>query len=183
MEEREALRRMKENDDKAAFAFLYNLYWPKVYNFARLYIITLYDVEDIVQEVFIRFWEGRSSIDEDQNMEGYLFIIIRNLIFNCSRKKLNEDFYKMTILDAIEESYNIEEELDAANLKVYIDSLIDLLPPRQQEVFRLSRDKQLSYKEIAAELQISERTVENHISEALKFLKKNIRMYMLFVAY
>jgi len=57
-----------------------------------------------------------------------------------------------------------------------------MLPPRQQEVFRLSRDEELSYREIAERLQISERTVEHHISDALKFLRKNIKLYLLFLS-
>lgn len=182
MEERDTLDKIKHNSDKAAFADLYNRYWAKVYNFTKLYVISTYDAEEIVQEVFVRIWEGRALIDTEQNFEGYLFIIIRNLIFNHSRKKLNEEFYKMTVLEAVEESYNIEEELDAANLKIYIDSLVALLSPRQQEVFRLSRDQHLSHKEIALRLNISEKTVECHISDALKFLKKNLRLYMLFLS-
>lgn len=182
MEERDTLDKIKHNSDKAAFADLYNRYWAKVYNFTKLYVISTYDAEEIVQEVFVRIWEGRALIDTEQNFEGYLFIIIRNLIFNHSRKKLNEEFYKMTVLEAVEESYNIEEELDAANLKIYIDSLVSLLSPRQQEVFRLSRDQHLSHKEIASRLNISEKTVECHISDSLKFLKKNLRLYMLFLS-
>ena len=77
---------------------------------------------------------------------------------------------------------DIEEELDAANLRTHIESLISMLPPRQQEVFRLSRDEELSYREIAEKLQISERTVEHHISDALKFLRKNIKLYTLFLS-
>ncbi len=182
MEEKDALKKIKENNDKVAFTYLYNLYWPKVYSFAKLYVLSSFDAEEIVQEVFVKLWEGRLFINEEQNFEGYLFIIIRNLIFNHSRKKLNEDFYKMTVLEAVEESYNIEEELDTANLKTYIDSLVSLLSPRQQEVFRLSRDCQLSHKEIAMKLHISEKTVECHIADALKFLKKNLRLYMVFLS-
>lgn len=182
MEEKDALRELRDNSDKTAFAYLYNLYWRKVYNFTKLYIVSSLDAEEIVQEVFVKLWENRASINVEQNFAGYLFIIIRNLIFNLSRKKLNEEFYKMSVLEAVEESYDMEGELDAANLKVYIDSLIALLSPRQQEVFRLSRDRQLSHKEIAALLQISEKTVECHIAETLKFLKKNIRLYLLFLS-
>lgn len=182
MEEKDALRQLRDNSDKTAFAYLYDLYWRKVYNFTKLYIVSSADVEEVVQEVFAKLWENRASINVEQNFAGYLFIIIRNLIFNISRKKLNEEFYKMSVLEAVEESYDMEGELDAANLKIYIDSLIALLSPRQQEVFRLSRDQQLSHKEIAALLQISEKTVECHIADALKFLKKNIRLYLIFLS-
>ena len=57
----------------------------------------------------------------------------------------------------------------------------DRLPPRQQEVFKMSRDEHLTYKEIATRLNISEKTVERHINEAIKFLKKNIMLYLIFI--
>ena len=174
MNEKEAIIKLKTCNDKAAFAFLYRSYWAKVYNFTRLYITSAVDVEEIVQEVFIKIWENREALDEEQNFAGYLFITMRNLVFNRSRKNLNEPFYQLSVIEAVEESYDIEEELDAA--------LISMLPPRQQEVFRLSRDEELSYREIAERLQISERTVEHHISDALKFLRKNIKLYLLFLS-
>ena len=172
MNEKEAIIKLKTCNDKAAFAFLYRSYWAKVYNFTRLYITSAVDVEEIVQE----------ALDEEQNFAGYLFITMRNLVFNRSRKNLNEPFYQLSVIEAVEESYDIEEELDAANLRTHISALISMLPPRQQEVFRLSRDEELSYREIAERLQISERTVEHHISDALKFLRKNIKLYLLFLS-
>ena len=182
MNEKEAIIKLKTCNDKAAFAFLYRSYWAKVYNFTRLYITSAVDVEEIVQEVFIKIWENREALDEEQNFAGYLFITMRNLVFNRSRKNLNEPFYQLSVIEAVEESYDIEEELDAANLRTHISALISMLPPRQQEVFRLSRDEELSYREIAERLQISERTVEHHISDALKFLRKNIKLYLLFLS-
>ena len=163
MNEKEAIIKLKTCNDKAAFAFLYRSYWAKVYNFTRLYITSAVDVEEIVQEVFIKIWENREALDEEQNFAGYLFITMRNLVFNRSRKNLNEPFYQLSVIEAVEESYDIEEELDAANLRTHISALISMLPPRQQEVFRLSRDEELSYREIAERLQISERTVEHHL--------------------
>ena len=171
MNEKEAIIKLKTCNDKAAFAFLYRSYWAKVYNFTRLYITSAVDVEEIVQEVFIKIWENREALDEEQNFAGYLFITMRNLVF-----------YQLSVIEAVEESYDIEEELDAANLRTHISALISMLPPRQQEVFRLSRDEELSYREIAERLQISERTVEHHISDALKFLRKNIKLYLLFLS-
>ena len=94
---------------------------------------------------------------------------------------MNEDFYKVTVLAALEEPYDVEEEIDAHNLQEYIDRLIDELPPRRREIFNLGRKEQKSYKEIAILLNISEKTVENQISEALKYLKKNITLLLLFI--
>lgn len=180
MDEKKAITRIK-NGDKEAFTFLYQRYWSKVYNFTNLYILSPDASEEIVQEVFIKLWENREDIDEHKNFDGYLFIITRNLIFNHSRQDFNRLFYQATMLKAVEESYSVEEELETADLREYIHSLIDMLPPRQQEVFRMSREDQLTYNEIAQKLQISEKTVERHMTEALKFLRKNLQMYTLFL--
>ena len=87
----------------------------------------------------------------------------------------------MTVLSAMDTSYDLEEELTAYNLGEYIDHLIEELPERRRVIFNLSRKEHKSYKEIAFQLNISEKTVENQISEALKFLKKNIMLLIWFI--
>ena len=153
----------------------------KVYHFCGLYLNNRDVAEDVVQEVFIKVWESREFIREDDNFKGLLFVITRNLIFNQHRKNVNEDFYKMTVLSAMETSYDLEEEITAYNLGEYIDHLIEELPERRRVIFNLSRKEHKSYKEIAFQLNISEKTVENQISEALKFLKKNIMLLIWFI--
>ena len=181
MNDKEVLLGLKAGD-KEAFEHLYRQYYQKVYNFACLYNTSSVEVEEIVQEVFVKLWESRDFIDADKNFEGYLFIITRNFIFNSSRRFFNEAFYQVTVLEAMDESYNIEEELEASDLQNHLKALMDMLPPRQREVFLLSRTEHLTYKEIAARLQISEKTVEHHISDALKFLKKNLLIYSMFLS-
>ncbi|MCQ9159566.1 RNA polymerase sigma-70 factor [Parabacteroides distasonis] len=171
MEERQIIKSLKEGD-REAFSMLYKQYWEKVYHFCGLYLNNRDVAEDVVQEVFIKVWESREFIREDDNFKGLLFVITRNLIFNQHRKNVNEDFYKMTVLSAMETSYDLEEEITAYNLGEYIDHLIEELPERRRVIFNLSRKEHKSYKEIAFQLNISEKTVENQISEALKFLKK-----------
>lgn len=180
MSEKELVISLK-NGDERAFTALYKLYWSKVYNFSRLYLSSIAEVEEIVQQVFVKVWETRDFLREDEHFKGYLFIITRNLIFNQFRKSFNEKAYRLTVLEASLESYNIEDELNAADLKEFIQRLVCELPPRQQEVFKMSRDAHLTYKEIASRLNISEKTVERHINEAIKFLKKNILLYLIFI--
>ena len=139
------------------------------------------DAEDVVQEVFVKVWETRDFLRADDNFKGYLFIITRNLIFNQFRKSFNENAYKLTVLSAAMDYYDMEDELSAADLKEFIKRMVGELPPRQQEVFKMSRDEHLTYKEIATRLNISEKTVERHINEAIKFLKKNIMLYLIFI--
>ena len=180
MKERQIIKSLKEGD-REAFSMLYKQYWEKVYHFCGLYLNNRDVAEDVVQEVFIKVWESREFIREDDNFKGLLFVITRNLIFNQHRKNVNEDFYKMTVLSAMETSYDLEEEITAYNLGEYIDHLIEELPERRRVIFNLSRKEHKSYKEIAFQLNISKKTVENQISEALKFLKKNIMLLIWFI--
>lgn len=180
MVDKDLIRQLKQSDHNA-FTSLYERYWRQVYNFCRLYLNNRSVAEEVVQEVFIRIWESRDFIKEEENFKGLLFIITRNQIFNRHRKNVNEDFYKMTVIAAMENSYNMEEEIEARDLSEYIDRLIEELPPRRREIFNLSRKEHKSYKEIAGLLQISEKTVENQIGEALKYLKRNISLLTFFI--
>ncbi|MEG1563144.1 MAG: RNA polymerase sigma-70 factor [Bacteroides sp.] len=181
MDERTLVLQLKEGNENA-FTTLYQTYWGKVYKFSRLYLTSTAEVEEVVQDVFVKVWEARMFIKEDEHFKGFLFIITRNVIFNQFRKSFNEDAYKLTVLKSASESYGIEEEMEASDLQVYIHKLIDELPSRQREVFQLSREKHLSYKEIASQLNITEKTVERHINEALKFLRKNVYLFSLFLS-
>ena len=97
MEERELILLLKQGS-KDAFTALYKQYWKQVYNFSRLYLTSADAAEEVVQEVFIKIWETREFLREDDHFKGLLFIITRNLIFNRHRKNVNEDFYKVTVL-------------------------------------------------------------------------------------
>lgn len=185
MDEREIITQLKGGNHEA-FSLIYNTYWSQVYNFCRLYITSIEDTKEIVQQVFVKIWEAREFIKEEENFKGFLFIVTRNIIFNQSKRKFNEDFYKLSVLSAYSPSdehtaHGIEEEIEGAQLGQYINQLIDALPPRQKEVFLLSRKSHLSYKEISIRLDISEKTVEHHIAKAIKFLRQNIKLYQIFL--
>ena len=87
------------------------------------------------------------------------------------------------MLAAMEQSYDMEAEIDAKNLKEYIDQLIEELPPQRKLIFTLSRNEHLSHKEIAERLAISEKTVENQISAAIRFLRKNVQLLSIFLLF
>ena len=97
MTEKELIVSLKLGDE-AAFTALYRMYWPKVHNFSRLYLSSMAEVEEVVQEVFVKLWEARIFLKENESFKGFLFIITRNIIFNQFRKSFNENAYKTTIL-------------------------------------------------------------------------------------
>ena len=161
--------------NRLAFKRIYNEYAPKVYRFAQRYMTNDNDVEDIVQEVFIRLWKVRMSVNPTLNFDNYLFTIARNLIFNHHRARINEVYLQDTVLASLENEYDMpEDEIIAQDLSQYIDKIVEQLPPKQQEVFNMSRRQMLTYKEIAEQLGISEKTVESHIYQALKFIRQAI---------
>ncbi|MEY8686959.1 RNA polymerase sigma-70 factor [Bacteroides sp. AN502(2024)] len=180
MTEREILIKVK-NGDTVAFERLYDCYWLKVYNFAQLYIPSSFEVSEVTQEVFIKVWESRETIDENKNFDGFLFIITRNIIFNYSRQYFNELNFKMTALRGIENLYDMEEELDAADLREYINCLVDQLPVQRRRIFKMSREQNLSNKEIAELCAVSEKAIERQITLALKFIKDNLPLFIVFM--
>ena len=159
MKEKVILNRMKAGDEEA-FAWLYNHYWQKVYHFARLYLTSSSEISEAVQDVFLHVWEARETFDNSKNFDGYLFIITRNIIFNYSRRYFNELNFKMTVLQSMEEGYSIEEELDARDLKRYIDKLVVQRPANRQRIFRMSRELHLSNKQIAEQCANDESVLE-----------------------
>lgn len=83
-----------KNGDEKAFEKIYLQYWNKVFQFTRLYISDVNEQEEIVQQVFVRLWEKRAMVDESRDLDGFLFIVTRNMIFNRSRRSFNEKAYK-----------------------------------------------------------------------------------------
>lgn len=185
MEDKELVRLLKKGDD-TAFSAIYNRYWGKVCNFSKLYITSNADVEDITQQVFLKLWNHRENMKENENLEGFLFITTRNTIFSDMRKSFNDNAYKLTVLNTIDTGsddwYGIQEEIEAHELGEYIELLLKELPPRQQEIFRLSREEMCTNREIAERLSLSEKTVEKHITASLRYLRENIRMLIIFLS-
>lgn len=178
MDEKERVLAIKRGDHQA-FIDLYNEYWSQVYDFSRLYITTIATAEEIVQDVFVKLWESRHLLKEDENIRGFLFIVTRNIIFKKNKKRVNENLFKANVLAAYGNggcyTTTVEEDYCASQLRIFIDRLIRSLPEQQRTCFLLSREESLSYGEIAERLGISQKTVEIHMGKALRFLKNKVK--------
>jgi len=104
------------------------------------------------------------------------------VIFNHSRRYYKETALKIQLYKQSKNLMTWRESWMTADLKKYIDELVMQLPPRQREVFRMSRELHMSNREIAEHFSITEKAIERHINLALKFLKKNLNLFMLFMA-
>jgi len=157
----------------AAFDNVYKEYCTKLYGFVFHIIKAESDAEEIVQDIFVKFWESRDKLLSYKSFESYLFTIAFNTTISLIRKRISEQKYIDHILKMQQDvsAPDLADELQFEQLSGRMDQLIGQLPPRQKEVFLLSRGEGLTYKEIAARLHISENTVENHMATALRFLK------------
>ncbi len=170
--------RIANGDDKA-FSELYHRYWNDCFMTAFRLLQQEKIAEDVVQEVFIKIWEKRTEITITRPT-AYLRKAVHNRVLNVIRRmQSDERFYARLAAitgDLLEENPHFLQEN-----KELLEQVIQSLPDDCRETFLLSRVHQLTYKEIAIQLQVSEKTVEKRISKALQHIRKNFYQYMLMI--
>lgn len=175
----ELLNRLK-NDDRFAFDVIYNKYWSKLYLSAYNILRNRQISEDIIQEIFVALWLKRSTSRID-NLNNYLFTAVRFQVF----KSIRDGKGRAGLFEQIEQlnaSCDIESMLFEKEVAKRLDENIALLPEKCREIFILSRKKHLSVKEIAEQLNISPKTIENQIGIALRRLRSNMGDLLFWVA-
>lgn len=162
--------------DESAFTLVYELYAEKVYRLAFRFLKDREQSEEIVQETFIKLWLNKEKLSAEGNLWLYIFVITKRLSINALRQICKSTDLTEKLLHEIKQQHNTtEEDVLLRDLEQYADKVIATLPRQQKMVYMLSRDKGLSHKEIAEQLQISPNTVKNHIVEALKTLKAQLK--------
>jgi len=171
--DQELLHLVKEGDD-AAFSNLYKRYWKDMYHNACKILRDEDVAQDIVQEVFISLWNRRAELDV-QHTKAYLLQSTRFAVLKAIRnQKTDEQFYIR--LRQITTELIDEEPLLFKEQQTILNQLISELPDDCRETFRMSREEQLTYKQIAQKLDVSEKTIEKRISKSLKFLRENLSL-------
>lgn len=162
--------RLKRGEEEA-LRQIFDEYWERLLTYAFRIYEDEKICEDIVQEIFIKLWERREG-PTILNLEGYLFKSVKYAIANRIRDlKLNK--VQVDVLEKISVSQNPQQHLEYKEFEKRTLLLIEELPPKCKEIFKLSRFEHLSNAEISEKMDISVRTVETHISQALKSLRKN----------
>ncbi|SIT34417.1 RNA polymerase sigma-70 factor, ECF subfamily [Filimonas lacunae] len=155
----------------SAFEEIYNRYWNKLFDAAYHRIKQKETCEEIIQEVFVVLWEKRESLDITTSLGAYLFSAVKYKVIDYYRKQLvrARNAPALAAITSIDNS--AEEQVFLNDLMVHIDKLVMQLPVKCRSVYELSRIEHKSNKEIASLLNISEKTVEGHLTKALQVLR------------
>lgn len=158
--------------DKQAFRALYDAYAPFVFDLGFKLLKDTGLAEEMVQDCFVKIWAGREEIREDKEIWPLIYVVAKRLCFNQLRHARVAKKYLVQIEDAAVN--DVQDRLDVRELEISLQRSIDNLPEQQKKALTLSRMEGYSHQQIAAEMGISPNTVKNHITQALKNLKKTL---------
>lgn len=167
-----------QQDNEQAFAAIYNNYWQSLLDFAGRRLQLQEDAEEVVQDVFVSLYQRRKELDIHGSLSAYLHSAVRYRIYNKYRDYLQKK--KLLLIPNLEDVDYSLPELDPVSYKQLegkIREAIQQLPEKCREAFLLSREAQLSNKEIADQMGISINTVEKHIGKALRVLRLELEKY------
>lgn len=169
-----------KSGDQLAFAEIYERYWGLMFHHVLKMTGDKDETKDLVQELFTNLWLNVEQIEPETNIAAYLYVSARNKVINLIR----HDKVKNNYLSSLSNFANyyqssILEQLSAKDLSMAIEREIQNLPCKMREIFELSRKKYRTHKEIAEELQISDKTVKKQINNAIKILRLRLNIFIL----
>jgi len=175
---------MKENSQNIVFTEymfenIFKTHFQHLLNFAKQFIVDEDIAKDITQSTFVKLWELRENIDIQKSVKSYLFTSVRN---NCINHIRDNKKFQSKILDVELAEINFSELSDNVaytELEDKINAILSTLPEKTRQIFELSRFENKKYREIAIDLDISEKTVEAHMSKVLKILREELKDYLL----
>lgn len=164
-----------KNGSYKAFERIYQLYAKRLFAYSMQFTKSQEESEEIVQDVFMRLWTNRTKIRQENTLRSLLYIMTKHYLINAFRTKINQPEFEEYVhyrneLSVDETSQHLEYEEFIAKFH----AILKTLPETQQKVITLSKIEQLTNKEIAEKLSLSEQTVKNQLSLGLKFLKEKL---------
>lgn len=170
--------------DKSSFEKVYRYYYSRLNYFAKQYVFDSEIAKNIVQDVFTELWVKRNVLQEETNLNAWLFTVTKNKSLKIiSHLKSQKNYSNYINSRQLVINYSALSDFDTSNfvfeeLQSQIDEALDKLSPVCRKVFEMSRFEDLKNKQIAEELNLSIKTVEAHISKALRSLKSALKDYL-----
>ena len=175
--ERKIIKRLSEGDH-TAFRHVFDQYKDVLYGYSYKLTKSQILAEETVQEVFLKVWQKRQTLDADRPIKAYLYKIAQNHVYTTLRNAAYNEKLKQQIFYRHPHTHNsTEDQVIYRDLEQFKDSAIACLPAKRQLIFRMSRVQGLSHEEIANQLGISQHTVKDQIVKALKAIKKQLLVH------
>jgi len=167
-----------KHGNESAFETLFRSYYAILCHYANSYLKDMDEAEEIVQGVFFRIWEKKHKINIDTSFKAYIYQSVRNKSLNYLRNKKTQSSH-LTIIDKQDYQENMAiEELSAVELQDKLFEVLEMLPTKCKQIFIMSRFEGMKHQEIADNLDLKVKTIENQIGIALKFLKTQLSEYL-----
>ncbi len=167
------------NGDTKAFEDLFKAFFPELTFYALRFVEDMDTAEEIVQDIFFNLWENRKKFNINTSVKSYLYTTVKNTCLNLIKHKKVQNKYREYFSRKLQMDELDEDNWGKGdNLQAKIKIAIEKLPPQRRRIFNMSRFEEMTYKEIAKELEISTKTVENQIGSALKFLRKELKDFL-----
>jgi RNA polymerase sigma-70 factor (ECF subfamily) len=164
--------------DQAAFTQLFKRYNRLLFIHAHKMLNDREMARDVVQEIFVYVWDNKESMASKSNFAGFLYSVIKNRILDILAHKKVELKYLLSIVESVERGEEKTDHLLRNNqLQLLIEKEIGYMPSKMREVFELSRKQHLTHKEIAVQLDLSEKTVRNQVNNALRILRARFEWF------
>ena len=180
---KEVVRRLISGDEQS-FEKVYRYFYPRLIYFAKQYVYDLEASKNIVQDVFTELWDKRNTLQKETNLNAWLFTVTKNkslkIISHLKSQRNYDSYFKARQLDV---NYIALSDFDTSNfvfeeLQAQINAAMEKLSPACRKVFEMSRFEDRKNREITEELNLSIKTVEAHISKALRSLKAELKDYL-----
>jgi len=176
------LAELLSSGDESAFKIIYDRYWPKLYFVAAKRLNDEQEAEEVVQDIFLNLWKKRATFKLKVNFEHYLAVAVKFEVFKHRAARARQSVLADNLTDQYTGQSNIEwDRYDLQTLQQQLDHTIQTLPAKCKLVFTMSRETDLTNKQIAEKLGISEKAIEKHITYALKTLKTRFGHYFIFI--
>ena len=168
-----------QSGDTASFEMLFKTHYDPLCRFALSYLQDPDDAEETVQGVFIGFWEKRKTIQVDASLKAYLYRSVRNACLNeIKRVKVRKLHADSMMVEGEPQSQPSDHLAIRQELEEKIQEALQALPEQCRLIFKMSRFEELKYQEIADQLNLSIKTVENQMGKALKIMRTQLKDYL-----
>jgi RNA polymerase sigma-70 factor, ECF subfamily len=165
--------------NKEVFGEVFKTYYERLCNYANAFLNNMDEAEEVVQGTFLTLWEKREVIDIHTSVKSYLYQSVHNQSLNrIKHYKVRQMHASYVLKSSGDSADSVDEMVIGDELEIKINEAVHSLPDQCRRVFQLSRFENLTYAEISQQLNISVKTIENHMGKALRIMREKLKDYL-----